>query len=330
LIFEHLDQDLHNYLAAAGKMGLDILTTCSFLYQLLQGLACCHRAKIMHRDLKPQNLLLNLAGELKLADFGLARSCAIPIKAQTHEVVTLWYRPPDVMLGSNTYDCKVDMWGVGCIFAEMLTGTPLFSGNTVTEQLTRIFKLLGGPDRRGCAWDPSLHPLWASIAPELPSQVLTAPPCLRGFFAGLPDDGVDLLEGLLQCDPRKRLSADAALKHPFFHRLKTRELILHEAEEMQRVARIQAHFDRASQEAEERRREARREKEEHLRRNMWTGTSERLVMEPLPHGFLYDQDDYQFSGLNTAERSTRAYYKERVAILRQQLQRKDLLQVHLD
>ena len=145
LVFEYLDQDLKNYLDACGDRGIDDYTVKSFLFQLLQGIAYCHKHRVLHRDLKPQNLLINMDGELKLADFGLARGFGIPVKKYTHEVVTLWYRPPDILLGSTRYSSQVDIWGVGCIFAEMCTGRPLFCGANDTDQLLKIFKVLGTP-----------------------------------------------------------------------------------------------------------------------------------------------------------------------------------------
>lgn len=99
----------------------------------------------MHRDLKPQNLLINDKGELKLADFGLARAKSVPTKTYSNEVVTLWYRPPDVLLGSTEYTTAIDMWGVGCILFEMAAGRPLFPGSTVEDELHLIFKTLGTP-----------------------------------------------------------------------------------------------------------------------------------------------------------------------------------------
>uniref|UniRef100_A0A8L0DJT6 Cyclin dependent kinase 17 n=1 Tax=Oncorhynchus mykiss TaxID=8022 RepID=A0A8L0DJT6_ONCMY len=114
-----------------------------FLFQILRGLSYCHRRKVLHRDLKPQNLLINERGELKLADFGLARAKSVPTKTYSNEVVTLWYRPPDVLLGSSEYSTQIDMWGVGCIFYEMAAGRPLFPGSTVEDELHLIFRLLG-------------------------------------------------------------------------------------------------------------------------------------------------------------------------------------------
>jgi cyclin-dependent kinase len=101
------------------------------MYQLLLGINFCHSQGIMHRDLKPQNLLINRHGQLKIADFGLARAFAIPMRTYTHEVVTLWYRAPEILLGSRHYSVGVDMWSIGCIFAEMINkGKALWTGDS--------------------------------------------------------------------------------------------------------------------------------------------------------------------------------------------------------
>jgi cyclin-dependent kinase len=113
LVFEYLDQDLKKLLDVAGQEGLDMSTIKSFLHQLLKGIAHCHKNRVLHRDLKPQNLLINREGILKLADFGLARAFGIPVKNYTHEVVTLWYRAPDILMGSKKYSTSVDIWSVG-------------------------------------------------------------------------------------------------------------------------------------------------------------------------------------------------------------------------
>ncbi|KXJ15893.1 Cyclin-dependent kinase 18 [Exaiptasia diaphana] len=144
LVFEYLEKDLKQYMDNCGSI-MSMHNVRIFLFQLLRGLEYCHRRKVLHRDLKPQNLLINDRGELKLADFGLARAKSVPTKTYSNEVVTLWYRPPDVLLGSRAYSTQIDMWGVGCIFYEMATGRPLFPGYTVEDQLHLIFKVLGTP-----------------------------------------------------------------------------------------------------------------------------------------------------------------------------------------
>ncbi|KAG2467555.1 CDK18 kinase, partial [Polypterus senegalus] len=153
LVFEYLDNDLKQYLDNCGIMNVQNVKI--FMFQLLRGLSYCHKRKILHRDLKPQNLLINERGELKLADFGkplqpaiesgLARAKSVPTKTYSNEVVTLWYRPPDVLLGSTEYSTQIDMWGVGCIHYEMVAGRPMFPGSTVKEELHLIFRLMGTP-----------------------------------------------------------------------------------------------------------------------------------------------------------------------------------------
>ncbi|XP_014882397.1 cyclin-dependent kinase 15-like isoform X4 [Poecilia latipinna] len=117
-----------------------------FMFQLLRALSYIHGRRILHRDLKPHNLLISYLGELKLADFGLARSKSIPAQNFSSEVVTLWYRPPDVLMGSIHYSTALDMWGAGCIFIEMLQGAPAFAGGSdELEQLQNIWTVLGVP-----------------------------------------------------------------------------------------------------------------------------------------------------------------------------------------
>ena len=98
----------------------------SYTYQLLQAILFCHQRRVLHRDLKPQNLLIDRSGAIKVADFGLARAFGIPVRVYTHEVVTLWYRAPEILLGANKYSCPVDIWSIGTIFAEMANKRPLF------------------------------------------------------------------------------------------------------------------------------------------------------------------------------------------------------------
>lgn len=217
LVFEFLDQDLKNYLDSCGEIGLDEYTIKSFLYQLLSGLAHCHRHRILHRDLKPQNLLINLEGELKLADFGLARVIGIPVKKYTHEVVTLWYRPPDVLLGSTMYNASVDCWGVGCIFAEMASGKPLFCGGNETDQLLKIIKIIGSPntaDWANMVFLPGYKKFNLDKLPKFTGKNLST------VLPRLGPHGLDLLSQFLQYDPAKRITAKNAMKHPFFDDLR--------------------------------------------------------------------------------------------------------------
>jgi len=130
LVFEYLEFDLKKYMKKKGS-ALPPAQTQSFLYQILQSLVYLHSNRIFHRDLKPQNLLISDDGQtIKLADFGLARAFGLPIKSYTHEVVTLWYRCPEILLSQKHYSLGVDIWSTGCIFAEMAQKRPLFMGDS--------------------------------------------------------------------------------------------------------------------------------------------------------------------------------------------------------
>lgn len=114
----------------------------SYLKQILEGILFCHQRRVLHRDLKPQNLLIDQRGNIKVADFGLARAFGIPMRVYTHEVVTLWYRAPEVLLGASRYSTPIDIWSIACIFAEMVNRKPLFHGDSEIDQLFRIFRYL--------------------------------------------------------------------------------------------------------------------------------------------------------------------------------------------
>ncbi|KAI1231030.1 hypothetical protein IHE44_0008475, partial [Lamprotornis superbus] len=252
LVFEYLDNDLKQYLENCGNL-MSVHNVKIFMFQLLRGLAYCHGRKILHRDLKPQNLLINERGELKLADFGLARAKSVPTKTYSNEVVTLWYRPPDVLLGSTEYSTPIDMWlsqfyfpvpcaipprlgahpspgahsqlhqphlGVGCIHYEMVTGRPMFPGSTVKEELHLIFRLLGTPTEDTWPGITSNEEFKAYNFSQYRAQPLI------NHAPRLDSEGVDLLTNLLLYRAKGRISAEAALQHPYFKSLGERVHLL--------------------------------------------------------------------------------------------------------
>ncbi|KRY00987.1 Cyclin-dependent kinase 16 [Trichinella pseudospiralis] len=212
LVFEYLDSDLKQYMDYCGNI-LSMNNVKIFTFQILRGLAYCHARRVLHRDLKPQNLLINHRGELKLADFGLARAKSVPTKTYSNEVVTLWYRPPDVLLGATDYSTHIDMWGVGCILYEMVTGRPFFRGCTVDEQLHLIFRALGTPRR------PYHADLVEKIEQSQFQFPLYRPEPFINHAPRLDVDGLDLLAQLLQFEGRDRIGAKDAMSHSFFSTL---------------------------------------------------------------------------------------------------------------
>uniref|UniRef100_A0A0N4ZD12 Protein kinase domain-containing protein n=1 Tax=Parastrongyloides trichosuri TaxID=131310 RepID=A0A0N4ZD12_PARTI len=214
LIFEFLPMDLKQYMDRMyhGEPLRPSLVE-SYLFQICQAMCFCHQRRILHRDLKPQNLLVDSDGCIKLADFGLARTVGIPLRAYTHEIVTLWYRSPEIMLGAKKYSTAVDVWSIACIFAEMATGKPLFNGDSEIDQLYRIFRLLGTPTKEtwpGVELLPDYKPTfpnWKSNNVEIKLKNLIRP------------EGIDLLSGMLIYDPVQRVDMKYILKHDYFNHL---------------------------------------------------------------------------------------------------------------
>ncbi|XP_018644985.1 serine/threonine kinase [Schistosoma mansoni] len=211
-IFEFVQSDLSKYIENHPR-GIKLHNVRLFLYQLLRGLAYCHDRHILHRDLKPQNLLISIQGELKLADFGLARAKSVPSRTYSHEVVTLWYRPPDVLLGSTCYTASLDIWGVGCIFTEMISGVATFPGSKDSvDQLDKIFRVMGTPCEEtwpGVSKLPKYKTLRLHFYPNRPlhrviSRLSRAP------------HAESLALQFLQLQPSKRISARAAMRSAYF------------------------------------------------------------------------------------------------------------------
>jgi len=212
LVFEFLDQDLKRFLETIpSDQFLDPMIVKKFLYQILKGTAACHSKRILHRDLKPQNLLIDSNLNLKIADFGLARAFAVPVRPYTHEVVTLWYRAPELLLGAIEYATPIDIWSIGCIFVEMITKQPLFTGDSEIDQLYRIFRVLGTPDETTWPGVTSLKDYKSTFPNLSPHPIETVVENLN-----LDPVGLDLLNRMLKYDPCERISAKAALTHPYF------------------------------------------------------------------------------------------------------------------
>lgn len=211
LVFEYMNADLKQYIDSCGTEGMSSALVKSYTYQMLSGLAHCHSRRVIHRDLKPQNLLIDTRGRLKLADFGLARVFGVPIRKYTHEVVTLWYRAPEILLGSSYYSTSIDIWAAAAIVAEMTNLRPLLPGDSEIDQLYRIFRLLGTPDMK--TWARSRqYPEWNEAFPQFRARPLSR----EREFPHLEENGVDLLRRMFVYDETRRITAAEALDHPYF------------------------------------------------------------------------------------------------------------------
>ncbi|KAL6847319.1 hypothetical protein ACP4OV_023172 [Aristida adscensionis] len=215
LVFEYMEHDLAGLTASPDVAFSEPQIKC-YMRQLLAGLAHCHARGVMHRDIKCANLLVSNSGELKVADFGLANffsPSAAPSAAAaplTSRVVTLWYRPPELLLGATAYRPAVDLWSAGCVFAEMHARRPVLQGRTEVEQIHKIFKLCGSPPDD--FWRRAGVSHAAVFRPHHPY-----PSRLRDTFAAaMPDHALRLLATLLALDPAARGTAAAALDADYF------------------------------------------------------------------------------------------------------------------
>ncbi|RZC65155.1 hypothetical protein C5167_008845 [Papaver somniferum] len=194
MVFEYMDHDLTGLSDRPG-MRFSVPQIKCYMKQLLTGLHYCHVNQVLHRDIKGSNLLIDNEGNLKLADFGLARSFSNDHNGNlTNRVITLWYRPPELLLGTTKYGPAVDMWSVGCIFAELLQGKPILPGRDEPEQLNKIFELCGPPDE-----------------PTRPMKRR-----LREAFRQYDRHAVELLDKMMTLDPSQRISAKDALDAEYF------------------------------------------------------------------------------------------------------------------
>ncbi|OIV95798.1 hypothetical protein TanjilG_20248 [Lupinus angustifolius] len=209
LVFEYMVHDLAG-LATNPAIKLTESQVKCFMHQLFSGLEHCHNRHVLHRDIKGSNLLIDSEGVLKIADFGLA-SFFDPNHRHpmTSRVVTLWYRPPELLLGATEYGVGVDLWSAGCILAELLAGKPIMPGRTEVEQLHKIFKLCGSPSDE--YWKKSKLPHATLFKPQRSYKR-----CIAETFKDFPPSSLPLIETLLSIDPAERQTATAALNSEFF------------------------------------------------------------------------------------------------------------------
>ncbi|WCJ42031.1 Cyclin-dependent kinase D-1 [Euphorbia peplus] len=207
LVFEFMETDLEAVIRDR-NIFLSPADIKSYFQMTLKGLAFCHKKWVLHRDMKPNNLLISSNGQLKLGDFGLARIFGSPDRKFTHQVFARWYRAPELLFGAKQYGSGVDVWAAACIFAELLLRRPFLQGSSDIDQLGKIFQAFGTPT-------PSQWPDLVYLPDYVEYQTVLSQP-LRKLFPMASDDALDLLAKMFTYDPKVRITVEQALEHRYF------------------------------------------------------------------------------------------------------------------
>jgi cell division cycle 2-like protein len=218
VVLEYVEHDLKDLLSEKKSPFTSAEVKC-LMRQLLSGVNYLHSNFVIHRDLKTSNLLYSNRGEMKLCDFGMARQFGDPLRRYTQTVVTLWYRPPELLLGQEYYSTAVDMWSMGCVMAEILSREPLFRGKAELDQLDTIFDVLGSPDQERWPGYESLPLAKRMNFKSRPGGKLRQLYPAMQAISGKPtltESGFDLLSSMLSLDPEQRPSAESAQAHGWF------------------------------------------------------------------------------------------------------------------
>jgi cell division cycle 2-like protein len=209
IVMEYVENDLKTLLYQQPHP-LTVKEIRKMMNQLLEAAYEMHSNWIIHRDLKATNLLVTSNGEIKVADFGLARNFGSPLRPMTPLVVTLWYRCQELLLGEQKYSSAVDMWSIGCIFAEMIFNAPLFPGKSEIDQISKIIHILGTPNEQ-------IWPGYSKLPHSKMISIKQPYSYLKEKCKSIDEIGFDLLSRLLTYCPEKRITAEQALKHEFFN-----------------------------------------------------------------------------------------------------------------
>lgn len=215
MVFDYLDHDLTGLLTHP-DLKLTEGHRKMIFKQLVEGLKYLHERRIIHRDIKGSNILLDSKGVLKIADFGLARTMKVlgdgDSPDYTNRVITIWYRPPELLLGSTNYGREVDIWGIGCLLMELYLKMATFQGTEEISQLFKIFEIMGTPSAE--SWPDIENLPWFEM---LKPRINRRSQFEERFKAQMSEDSFDLATKLLELYPSKRLTASEALEHPYFH-----------------------------------------------------------------------------------------------------------------